>query len=70
MKCLHCQGELERGLATFSDSRDGYDIILRDVPAWVCSQCGEPLFGSDAVRGIQDVLRAVDERVAQLGKAA
>ena len=63
MKCLHCKSELKRGTATFTDSRNGYVIMLQDIPAWVYAQCGEPLFDADAVSGIQDVLRAVDERV-------
>lgn len=63
MKCLHCQSELKRGTATFTDSRNGYVIVLQDIPAWICTQCGESLFEPDAVSGIQDVLQAVDERV-------
>lgn len=70
MQCLHCQSELKRGKATFTDSRNGYVIVLQDIPAWVCTQCGEPLFDSDAVSGIQDVLQAVDERVEKLRAVA
>jgi YgiT-type zinc finger domain-containing protein len=70
MKCFHCQAELKRGRATFSDSRKGYILALQDIPAWVCPQCGEPLFDADAVRRIQDVLRAIDEHVERLRHAA
>ena len=70
MKCVHCQSELKRDTATFTDSRNGYVIVLQDIPAWVCKQCGEPLFALDAVSGIQDVLRAVDEHVEKLRDVA
>ena len=70
MKCFHCQGELERGLTTFTDSRRGYVIVLQEIPAWICLQCGEPLFDREAVRGIQDLLQATDERVERLRWAA
>lgn len=70
MKCFHCQAELKRGTATFTDSRKGYILVLQDIPAWVCPQCGEPVFDADAVRAIQDVLKAVDERVEKLRHAA
>ena len=70
MKCLHCQSELKRGTATFTDSRNGYVIVLQDIPAWVCTQCGESLFDVYAVSSIQDVLRAVDERVEKLRDVA
>ena len=70
MKCLHCQSELKRGAATFTDSRNGYVFMLQDIPAWVYTQWGEPLFDADAVSGIQDVPRAVDERVEKLRAVA
>jgi len=70
MKCFHCQAELRRGTATFTDSRKGYVLVLQDLPAWVCPQCGEPLFEATAVDGIQDVLQALDERVQKLHQAA
>ena len=70
MRCSHCQSELKRGTATFTDSRNGYVIALQDIPAWICRQCGEPMFDTDAVSGIQDLLRAVDERVKKLRDAA
>ena len=70
MKCSHCQSELKRGTATFTESRSGYVIALQDIPAWVCTQCGEPMFDTDAVSGIQDLLRAVDERIEKLRDVA
>lgn len=70
MKCFHCQSDLKRGTATFTDSRKGYVIVLQDIPAWVCTQCGEPLFDAAAVRGIQDVLHSLDEGVERLRHAA
>lgn len=70
MRCSHCQAELKRGTATFTDSRNGYVIALQDIPAWVCTQCGEPMFDTDAVSGIQDLLRAVDERIEKLRDVA
>ena len=70
MKCFHCQAELHRGTATFSDSRKGYVLVLQDLPAWVCSQCGEPLFEAEAVQGIQEVLQTLDKQVEKLRHAA
>ena len=70
MDCLHCGGELKRGLASFTDHRNGYTVVLQEVPAWVCDQCGEPLFDSEAVQGIQNLLRGMDENVAKIRRAA
>ena len=63
MKCLQCQGELQRSKATYTVNRKGYHIILDNVPAWVCSQCGEPLFDEKQVNAIQQIIRKMDADV-------
>lgn len=70
MRGVHCQSELKRGTATFTDSRNGYVIALQDIPAWVGTQCGELMFDTEVVSGIQDLLRAVDERIEKLRDVA
>jgi YgiT-type zinc finger domain-containing protein len=70
MRCLQCKGDLERGTTTYTDTRNGYVIVLNEVPAWVCRQCGEALLDADAVRGIQQVLVTLDEGVSKLRHVA
>jgi len=41
-------------------------MIIDDVPAWVCEQCGEPLFEERAVAAVQGILREMDFRVTNL----
>ena len=33
MKCLYCQGTMERGTAPFHIDRKGYHLILDTIPA-------------------------------------
>ena len=66
MECLYCKSKLVRKRISFTATRRGYHLIIDDVPAWVCEQCGEPLFGEKTVDIIQDVLREVDFRLAEL----
>ncbi|MEK7276800.1 MAG: YgiT-type zinc finger protein [Chloroflexota bacterium] len=63
MKCFHCQGELKQSRAAYSINRHGYHIIIDDVPAWVCSQCGEPLFDEKQVNAIQSLIRQLDNNI-------
>ena len=66
MECLYCRGNLVRSQASYTASRKGYHLIMDDLPAWVCEQCGEPLFSEEAVNAIQEMLREVDARMETL----
>ena len=60
MECVHCKGRMKRGTAPFSSDRNGYHASWDAVPAWVCTQCGEPFFESREVDLIQNALRDLD----------
>lgn len=60
MECPHCKGRLVKGAAPFSIDRDGYHLHWDAIPAWTCTQCGEPLFEGREVDAIQDAIRALD----------
>lgn len=59
--CIHCKGTMERGTAPFSVDRNGYHVHWDALPAWVCTQCGEPFFEGAEVDRIQRALTALDE---------
>ena len=66
MECLHCKGKLARKKVSYTVNRKGYHLVIDDVPAWVCEQCGEPLFEEETVNLAQEMLRAVDARMERL----
>ena len=66
MECPHCKGRLERGTAPFSVDRGGYHLHWDGIAAWVCTQCGEPLFEGREVDVIQEALRALDRENEKL----
>ncbi|MBI5054795.1 MAG: YgiT-type zinc finger protein [Chloroflexi bacterium] len=70
MKCLHCQGELHRDKTAYTINRNGYHLIIDNVSAWVCSQCGEPLFDEKQVDAIQKIIRKMDADVPLVAQVA
>jgi len=66
MKCMYCQGRMERRTAPFHIDRKGYHLLFDQIPAWVCSQCGEVYFEEVEVNSIQAVIPVVDEQVERL----
>jgi len=65
MECLHCKGTLVRKTVSYTANRKGYHLIIDDVPAWVCEQCGEPLFDEATVDAIQQALQGVEAHLEQ-----
>jgi len=51
---------MHEGTAPFNVDRNGYHIHWDALPAWVCDQCGEPLFEGAEVDRIQRALAALD----------
>lgn len=66
MECLHCKGRLVKGTAPFNVDRSGYHLHWDAIPAWVCTQCGEPLFEDRQVDAIQDAIRSLDRENERL----
>jgi YgiT-type zinc finger domain-containing protein len=67
VKGMCCKGTLAKKRASYAGTRKGYHLIVNGVLAWVCEQCGGPLFDEETVDAIQEVLREVDRAVENLG---
>ena len=61
---------MKRSTAPFHIDRKGVHLSLDDLPAWVCSQCGEAYFEEAEVASIQAILREVEKNVPLLAKTA
>jgi YgiT-type zinc finger domain-containing protein len=70
MKCMLCSGEMEKSRVTYSVDRKGYHLFLEEIPAYVCSQCGERFFAEGEVDAIQRMLRAMEQGLDEVRKVA
>jgi len=53
MKCTHCEGELKQIKVSYTANRNGYHLILDEVPAWSCQRCGRPSFDETTMSSVQ-----------------
>ena len=60
MECPYCDGYLMPGKTSYTINRRGYHLIIDDVPAYICEQCGKPLFTEEAVQLVQQMLQDLD----------
>ncbi|QQR80786.1 MAG: type II toxin-antitoxin system MqsA family antitoxin [Deltaproteobacteria bacterium] len=66
MECFYCKGNMKKGTTTYVVNRKGYHLVLDQVPAYVCGQCGEASFEADGVEMIQDIVRDLDMKSEKL----
>ena len=53
MRCAFCKGEVEERLIRYVQEFEGRVIIIENVPAEVCSQCGEKFIRPEVAEKIQ-----------------
>lgn len=62
MKCLICKhGETKLGRTTVTLERGATTLVIKDVPARICANCGEAYFEAEVTDDLLDMLNtAID----------
>lgn len=56
-RCYFCSGELEEELTTFVYAEDDTVWVIRQVPTYVCRQCGEKEYSQETTHRILSLLQ-------------
>lgn len=56
-RCYFCGGRLAHGLATIPFVARSSVVIVKCVPAEVCTQCGEPIVSSQVAAVVDTLLK-------------
>lgn len=57
-KCSICGGDTIKTKVRFSQEIDGILEVVENVPAEVCTQCGDQLFSPRTVRALEKILKS------------
>jgi YgiT-type zinc finger domain-containing protein len=60
-KCPLCGGKMQKGINAAPFFSDDKIIVIKDVPAEVCSDCGEAYLKSSVVGQVEKLLDRLDE---------
>ena len=66
MRCLYCKGILEDKTSIFTLELDGCIVIIKNVPAHVCSQCGEASFSDAIYRQLEKVINSLRGTITEV----
>lgn len=70
MKCLFCNGAMEKAMVPYAVDRKGYHLFIEKIPAYVCSQCGEKYFQEKEADAIQNMIRELEKKLQDVFVAA
>lgn len=59
MKCFFCKGDLEATTTKFIVDLGDLVVIVKNVPAMVCKQCGEKSFDDETMERLEKIVDAV-----------
>ena len=65
MKCFFCKGELESTKTKFIADLDSCVLIVKNVPAMVCTQCGEKVFDDNTMERLEQIVENVRQSLVQ-----
>jgi YgiT-type zinc finger domain-containing protein len=56
MTCFRCKGDTEQKFKTHAVTLEKCVIIIKNVPALICRQCGEAYFTDDVMRSLEAII--------------
>ncbi|MDX1663568.1 MAG: YgiT-type zinc finger protein [Candidatus Promineifilaceae bacterium] len=68
--CEICKAPMEEALQDYLIEMDGQEILVEDVPMWVCEQCGYTEVEDDVLDAVEDMLEHMETVVHDTGDEA
>ena len=56
MRCIMCKGNVIKTNRTYIQEFDNCIIIIKNVPALVCSQCGEVYYSDEIAEKLEEIV--------------
>ena len=66
MTCFRCKGDTECKLKTHAATLDECVIIIKNVPALVCTQCGEVYFTDVVMEKIETIVDRLENIIKEV----
>lgn len=68
MRCALCKGEMLEGKISLPyEIGTEHVVVVKDVPAFVCRQCGESFVPIDVARRVETIVAAAEKDGVTLG---
>jgi len=59
MTCFMCKGTVQDGFSTFTTDMGGCVVVIKNVPSFVCSQCGEISYNGEVAQRLEQIVESI-----------
>lgn len=66
MTCFFCKGNVQDGFSTFTADKGGCIIVVRNVPAQICDQCGEASYSNAVAQKLEQIVQHIKNSSAEI----
>jgi YgiT-type zinc finger domain-containing protein len=64
MTCFMCKGTVRDGFSTFTTDMGGCVVVIKNVPSFVCGQCGETSYNSEVAQRLEQIVKNITGSVS------
>jgi len=64
MICFMCKGTLQDGISNFTADLGKCIVIIKNVPANICSQCGEVSHNDETAKRLEEIVHSLTKPVS------
>jgi len=59
MKCAMCKGDMKEGIINYPVDRENQFLLIKNVPALICQQCGESYLDDEVFAKIEEIVENI-----------
>lgn len=60
---------MERSVSTYTVDRKDYHLFIKEIPTYICAQCGEKYFGEEEVEAVQKLIQKIEAELEEVRAA-
>ena len=64
MTCFMCKGTVRDGFSTFTTDMGGCVVVIKNVPSFVCDQCGETSYNNEVAQRLEQIVKNITGTVS------
>ena len=66
MTCFTCKGDVEKTTTSYMTEYNGCFIIIKNVPCYKCTQCGEEYLNGVTLQKIESILETLKSVLTEI----